>query len=75
MLCGIVNNARKMEGTDHPVRLYVYDLTRGMAKQLAPMLIGRPLEGIWHTSVVVYGVEYYFSGFGVERSLPVRKNE
>lgn len=42
--------------------LYRYDLTQGMARSLGPMLIGRPLEGIWHTSIVVFGKEYYFDG-------------
>lgn len=26
------------------------------------MVIGKQIEGIWHTSVVVYGKEFYFSG-------------
>ena len=44
------------------VSLYRYDLTQGMARSMGPMLIGRPLEGIWHTSIVVFGKEYYFDG-------------
>ncbi|KAK7201368.1 glycosyl hydrolase-like protein [Novymonas esmeraldas] len=44
------------------VSLYRYDLSQGMARSLGPMLIGRPLEGIWHTAIVVYGKEYYFDG-------------
>ena len=44
------------------VQLYRYDLTNGMAAQMAPMLIGRPLEGIWHTSIVMDGTEFYFDG-------------
>ncbi|GET91980.1 glycosyl hydrolase-like protein [Leishmania tarentolae] len=46
----------------YTVSLYRYDLTQGMARNLAPMLIGRELEGVWHTSIVVYGKEYYFDG-------------
>ncbi|AYU82220.1 glycosyl hydrolase-like protein [Leishmania donovani] len=46
----------------YTVSLYRYDLTHGMARNLGPMLIGRELEGIWHTSIVVYGKEYYFDG-------------
>lgn len=42
--------------------MYRYDLTQGMARSMGPMLIGRPLEGIWHTSIVVFGKEYYFDG-------------
>lgn len=52
------------------VFLYMYDLTQGMAAMMGPSLIGRPLEAIWHTSVVVYGTEYFF-GNGVFTSVPV----
>lgn len=34
-----------------PVTLFVYDLSQGMARMLSPMLAGRLIEGIWHTSV------------------------
>ncbi|MBA0686322.1 hypothetical protein Gotri_018451 [Gossypium trilobum] len=30
-------------------------------------LLGKPIEGIWHTGVVVYGNEYYFGG-GIQHS-------
>jgi hypothetical protein len=33
----------------HPVRLHLYDLTRGMAGALSPMLLGRRIDGIWHS--------------------------
>ena len=36
-------------------QLYIYDLSQGMARTLGQQLIGRPLEGIWHTAVVVHG--------------------
>ena len=36
------------------VVLHVYDLSRGMATQFSPMLLGKQLDGIWHTGVVVY---------------------
>ena len=43
---------------------------QGMATQLAPML-GFPIEGIWHTAVVVHGFEWYFGGGGgIVHSLP-----
>jgi hypothetical protein len=29
------------------VKLYVYDLSNGMARQLSQQLIGRRIEGIW----------------------------
>lgn len=44
------------------VELNRYDLSKGMARTMAPMLIGRPMEGIWHTGIVVFGNEYYFDG-------------
>lgn len=46
----------------YTVHLYVYDITNGMAKTMAPMFIGRSLDGVWHTSLVVYGKEFYYSG-------------
>jgi hypothetical protein len=47
------------------VELYVYDLSHGMASQFAPMLgLDFPLDGIWHTAVVVHGLEWFFGGGG-----------
>ncbi|KAI8097287.1 PPPDE putative peptidase domain-containing protein [Halteromyces radiatus] len=43
-----------------PVKLYVYDLSQGMAKQMSLSLTGKQIDGIWHTSIVVYGQEFYF---------------
>ena len=37
------------------VQVYIYDLSQGMARNLGQQLIGRPIEGIWHTAVVVHG--------------------
>ena len=48
------------------VQVYIYDLTQGMARTMGPALIGRPLDGVWHTAVVVYGREYFFGGSGIE---------
>ncbi|KAF0689095.1 Aste57867_19367 [Aphanomyces stellatus] len=45
-----------------PVVLHVYDLTRGMARQMSMSLLGRQIEGVWHTGVFVYGQEYFFGG-------------
>ncbi|KAG5469510.1 hypothetical protein LSCM1_02733 [Leishmania martiniquensis] len=44
------------------VALYRYDLTHGMGRSLGAMLTGQVIEGIWHTSIVVYGKEFYFDG-------------
>jgi len=53
------------------VQLYLYDLTNGLAATLGPSLIGRPLEAIWHSSIVVYQTEFYF-GNGLFTSQPGR---
>ena len=50
-----------------PVQLYVYDLTRGMAAQFSPMLLGTHVEGVWHTGLVVGKTEFYFSA-GIKRA-------
>ena len=42
-----------------PVELYIYDLSQGLLSQLAP---GLPLQAIFHTSLVVFGHEYYYGG-------------
>ncbi|KAL8092877.1 uncharacterized protein LOC141690142 [Apium graveolens] len=51
----------------HKVCLNVYDLSQGMARQLSMTFLGKVIEGIWHTGIVVYGTEYYFSG-GVQQA-------
>ncbi|XP_026170771.1 desumoylating isopeptidase 1b isoform X2 [Mastacembelus armatus] len=62
-----------MEPTDsYPVKLYIYDLSKGMARQLSPLMLGKQLDGIWHTAVVVHGKEYYFVGEGINHCPPVR---
>lgn len=45
----------------------VYDLSQGLARQLSTTFLGKAIEGIWHTGVVVYGKEYYFGG-GIQHS-------
>ncbi|KAM0071260.1 putative PPPDE peptidase domain-containing protein [Helianthus debilis subsp. tardiflorus] len=44
------------------VSLHVYDLSQGLARQISSSFRGKPIEGVWHTGVVVYGNEYYFGG-------------
>lgn len=55
----------------YKVLLNVYDLSQGLARQLSVSFLGRAIEGIWHTGIVVYGNEYYFGG-GIQHS-PVGK--
>jgi desumoylating isopeptidase 1 len=33
-----------------------------MAKVFSPMFLGKEIQGIWHTGIIVYGIEYYFGG-------------
>lgn len=51
-----------MAEEEHRVTLNVYDLSQGLARQLSMSFLGKAIEGIWHTGVVVYGNEYYFGG-------------
>lgn len=51
------------------VSLYVYDLSRGLARQWSLPLTGTQIDAIYHTSLVFGGVEFYF-GSGVQRAVP-----
>ncbi|KAJ3574479.1 hypothetical protein NP233_g1745 [Leucocoprinus birnbaumii] len=51
------------------VKLYVYDLSNGMARSLSRQLTGRQIDGIWHTSVVVFGKEIFY-GQGINITGP-----
>ena len=44
------------------MELYVYDISGGIARSLSQTLLGQQIDGVWHTSVVVRGVEHYFGG-------------
>lgn len=46
------------------VELLVYDLSHGLAKILSPALLGKEIEAVYHTSVRVNKIEYYF-GSGI----------
>ncbi|KAK9530695.1 hypothetical protein VZT92_012183 [Zoarces viviparus] len=60
-----------MDQTDsYPVKLYIYDMSRGMARQLSPLMLGRQLDGIWHTAIVVHGKEFFFVGEGINNCPP-----
>jgi len=53
-------------GGGRTVELYIYDLTNGMANMMSQILLGRHIDGIWHTAVVVFGREYFFGGHGIQ---------
>ena len=44
------------------VWLYQYDLTNGVGPKICKFMTGIEIEGVWHTSLVVYGCEYFFGG-------------
>jgi hypothetical protein len=44
------------------IKLNVYDISGGLAKQFSPMIMGKVVEGIWHTGIVLNGIEYYYGG-------------
>uniref|UniRef100_A0A0X3PIL8 Desumoylating isopeptidase 1 n=2 Tax=Schistocephalus solidus TaxID=70667 RepID=A0A0X3PIL8_SCHSO len=60
--------APKKPKTD--VYLFVYDLSHGVSNLLSESLLGKHLEGIWHTAVVVFGSEYFFGVHGVRKCKP-----
>mmetsp|Transcript_405 Transcript_405/g.1386 ORF Transcript_405/g.1386 Transcript_405/m.1386 type:complete len:265 (-) Transcript_405:59-853(-) len=43
------------------VWLYMYDLTKGAAKNVPSWALGFQLDAIWHTGIVAFGYEYYFA--------------
>ncbi|KAJ5939009.1 hypothetical protein N7466_002143 [Penicillium verhagenii] len=51
------------------VELYVYDLSKGLARMYSAALTGTQMDAIYHTSIVVGGVEYYF-GQGIQTAIP-----
>ncbi|KAK9826091.1 hypothetical protein WJX81_001518 [Elliptochloris bilobata] len=51
------------------VLLYVYDLSNGLARLMSQNLLGKQIDGVWHTSVVVGHEEVYF-GQGIQKSVP-----
>lgn len=51
--------------TGFEVLLYIYDVSKGLAKTVTPTLLGKELAGVWHTSIVVHSVEYFFGSTGI----------
>ena len=65
-----IQNNHKIENiNNNKVIFFMYDLSEGIAKQLSKPILGKEVEGIWHTAVYVYGREYYYAG-GINKSQP-----
>eukprot|EP01056_Protomagalhaensia_sp_Gyna25_P001412 Protomagalhaensia_sp_Gyna_25__1411@NODE_1711_length_1594_cov_272_495820_g1161_i1_p1_GENE_NODE_1711_length_1594_cov_272_495820_g1161_i1NODE_1711_length_1594_cov_272_495820_g1161_i1_p1_ORF_typecomplete_len382_score36_94Peptidase_C97/PF05903_14/2_7e34_NODE_1711_length_1594_cov_272_495820_g1161_i1591204 len=56
-------------GVHNAVRLRVYDISQGAARCWSPFLLGRHVEGIWHSGIEVYGYEYFYGG-GIVKMRP-----
>lgn len=62
--------------SENTVMVYQYDLSSGMCKTMSRSLIGKYIEGVWHTAVCVFGKEYYYGGgicSGFPKSTPYGK--
>lgn len=51
------------------VQLHVYDLSSGMAAVLSKTLVGKQIDAVYHSGVVVYDTEYFF-GDGIATGYP-----
>ncbi|KAA0168556.1 hypothetical protein FNF31_00436 [Cafeteria roenbergensis] len=52
-----------------PVVLHLYDLSQGMAARMSMPLLGKQIDYIPHTGIVVFGYEYFFGG-GIQKLRP-----
>eukprot|EP01147_Barroeca_monosierra_P001484 gene1484-4642_t len=51
------------------VKVYLYDLSHGMMSAMSEAILGRRFEALWHTSIVVFGREFFFGG-GIQQAIP-----
>ncbi|MCJ1415598.1 hypothetical protein MMC32_001930 [Xylographa parallela] len=51
------------------VQLYVYDLSKGVARQMSRNFLGTHIDAVYHTSLCFGGIEYFF-GAGVQTCYP-----
>merc|ERR1719215_1063504 len=60
-LGGVAANTGVVQATGpNTVQAYVYDVSQGMAKGMSQMLLGKQIDLVPHTGIVVFGREYYF---------------
>ncbi|XP_052262513.1 uncharacterized protein LOC127866139 isoform X2 [Dreissena polymorpha] len=55
-----------MDSLGVDVKVYIYDLSRGLVRSMSQMFLGKQIDGIWHTGIVVFGQEYYWGSGGIE---------
>eukprot|EP01071_Lankesteria_metandrocarpae_P015314 Lankesteria_metandrocarpae@DN9545_c0_g1_i1.p1 len=60
------SNRRRGASATHKssVKLRVYDLSNGSAAAWSSIVLGKKIEGIWHTGVEAFGWEYFY-GSGI----------
>jgi len=51
------------------IQLYVYDLSKGLARTISAGLLGIQIDAVYHTSIVFGGIEYVYDG-GVKTVQP-----
>ncbi|KAI9846982.1 MAG: hypothetical protein M1837_003338 [Sclerophora amabilis] len=51
------------------VDLYIYDLSKGLARQYSGAFLGVHIDAVYHTAIVMDGVEYFF-GAGIQTCAP-----
>lgn len=64
-----LNNINNINNSNNKVIIFLYDLSDGIVKGLSQALLGKEVEGIWHTAVYVYEREYFYAG-GINKSQP-----
>jgi len=40
------------------IELYVYDLSKGLARTMSASFLGVQIDAVYHTSIVMEGIEY-----------------
>ncbi|KAI9816862.1 MAG: hypothetical protein M1827_001507 [Pycnora praestabilis] len=51
------------------VQLYVYDLSKGLARQWSRSFLGTYIDAVYHTALVFGGIEYFY-GQGIQTCYP-----
>ena len=48
--------------TPNKISLVFYDISSSATKNLSRILFGKKIEGIWHTSILAFGYEWWYGG-------------